>query len=62
MPSKDCSAWRHLFDLMFGAAACREYEAQGNGGQLVVVIARLDLAAPSARSSGAPIHHDAAGG
>jgi CubicO group peptidase (beta-lactamase class C family) len=36
-------AW-HLFNLTFGGRTYREYEAQGNGGQLIMVIPELDLA------------------
>jgi CubicO group peptidase (beta-lactamase class C family) len=36
-------AW-HLFNLTLGGRTHREYEAQGNGGQLIMVIPDLDLA------------------
>jgi CubicO group peptidase (beta-lactamase class C family) len=35
-------AW-HLFNLTFGDRTYREYEAQGNGGQLIMVVPELDL-------------------
>jgi CubicO group peptidase (beta-lactamase class C family) len=36
-------AW-HLFNLTFDGVTYREYEAQGNGGQLIMVMPQLDLA------------------
>lgn len=35
-------AW-HIFNLHFGSHIYREYEAEGNGGQLIIVIPDLDL-------------------
>ncbi|HEY6867125.1 MAG TPA: serine hydrolase domain-containing protein [Candidatus Eisenbacteria bacterium] len=43
VPGADGLAW-HLHTLAAGARAVREYEATGNGGQLLIVVPGLDLA------------------
>jgi CubicO group peptidase (beta-lactamase class C family) len=43
VPGADGYAW-HLHTLQSGGRAHREYEATGNGGQLLIVVPDLDLA------------------
>lgn len=39
----DALAW-HTFDIKVGGSTYKEYEASGNGGQLLIVVPELDLA------------------
>ncbi len=41
--SADALAW-HTFDIKAGGRTYKEYEASGNGGQLLIVVPELDLA------------------
>jgi CubicO group peptidase (beta-lactamase class C family) len=43
LPGEDGFAW-HLHTLQAGGRAYREYEANGNGGQMLIVVPELDLA------------------
>lgn len=42
LESQDGFAW-HLYQIRVGERAYREYEANGNGGQFVIVIPELEL-------------------